>query len=68
MSKKSSDVRINFEFNRDEYKKVKVMLADLDISMRELMTMLVDDALDQYEKRKKAIYLIDLENNFEIEN
>lgn len=43
--------RVNFEYSEEQFKKFKAMCLDLDISLKDLITSLMDDAIKKYEKK-----------------
>lgn len=43
--------RVNFELSKESYKELKSMCLELDISIKELMKSLIDDALNKYKKK-----------------
>lgn len=47
--------RVNFDFPKEKYKKVKMMCLDIDISIKELMSTLLEDALEEYENKKNNV-------------
>lgn len=47
--------RVNFEYPEEKFKKFKAMCLDLDISIKDLMSSLIDDALKKYEKKMSKV-------------